>query len=296
MKFYQVKGNTWALALGETMPVYRLDERRAILFDTGYPNERGKLEEALAENQLELSAVVCSHAHVDHVGSGEYFRKKYQIPLYISQSEGGILCNHLNMKAYRVAITPKETLEEMGDTLSSEATLIPTGRESVEICGEVFHIRHTPGHSSEHLCFITPDGVCYLGDALLSQDHMNSKFPYALDVANTLKSHDLINTFDYDHYILAHNGDFPPHLLNFLVEENKNLFRTRAEEIKNCCGEGKTIDKLTLDLCKEYGLSVRKASRIIMFQRTIRFFLEYLLDEGLVSMEMDNNGLIYRKL
>lgn len=296
MEFVQVKGNTWAIVGSCYMPVYRVNERDCILMDTGYPSERGELEAILEQEGLQLLAIICTHAHIDHIGSAAYFQEKYQIPIYLSQAEAGIMCSLLNTKAYRIILSPEEVRKEMGDTLSRNVQVIPYGTELLTLsCGVNFGIEWTEGHSSEHICVITADDVCYVGDAVLTKDQLQAKFPYALDIAGAMKSHDKIAEFPYSHYIMAHFGECIKDELPSLAYLNKALFQLRAEEIYQYLDTAKTIDRLTLDLCKEFSLNVSKPKRVYFYQRTIRFFLEYLEDLGRITMLMTEDGLCYQQ-
>ncbi len=297
MEFQQIKGNTWAIIGSCYMPVYRVNERDCILLDTGYPNEREALEAVLEAEGLCLVGMICTHAHIDHIGSAAYFQQKYDIPLYLSQGEAGILSNLLNTKAYRVIQTPEETRKDMGDTLSRTVRVIPYGTELITMdCGVNFGIAWTEGHSSEHICVITADDVCYLGDAVLTKDQLQAKFPYALDIAGAMKAHDKIAEFPYSHYVMAHYGQCTKDELPSLAYLNKALFQLRSEEIYLALEVPKTIDRLTLDLCKQYELNAVKPKRVYFYQRTIRFFLEYLEDCGRISMVMTKDGLCYTQL
>ncbi len=294
MNFTQVKGKTWVLEGLEWFPVYRLDETHCILLDTGFPKEQKKLEAGLAEHGLVPRAVACSHAHVDHVGSAMYFHTKYEIPLYISQEEAGILCSYLNLKAYRPTLTPKE-LRDGIDMLCTTATVISDGCEKVVICGAEFGLHKSRGHSSGHLSFVSPDGVCYLGDSLLKGAELEGKLPFAVDIGVHLANFEEIRRYPYGWYILAHGGVVPQHELGDLVDANRDLFLGRASVIKELLGAGKNVDQLTLAFCEYFRLNARKPKRILMFQRTIRFFLEYLEDNEEIEVFMDGEfGVCYR--
>ncbi len=295
MELKQIKGKTWALIGSCVQMLYRIDEKHCILFDTGYPKEREKLKRALGTHSLHLVAVCCTHAHIDHIGSAAYLQKTYEIPLYLSQAEGGILCSLLNTKAYRVAITPQETIQDMGDTIITDFTAIMPGTKTITLPLDIeIGVIESQGHSSGHLGYVTPDGVCFLGDALLSESQLGAKLPYALDVAGALSCHEKLKQLDHDLYLLSHFGtveksDFLP-----LIEQNMALFQGRAEEVFHILEEGKTMEKLTLDLCKFHQLSTRRAKRVYFYQRTLRFFLDYLEDSGKVEMVMGEDGIVYR--
>lgn len=293
MEFYQVSGKTWVFEALEMLPIYRIDEKRCIMFDTGFPQEQKKLEEGLEEHNLEPVAIVCSHAHIDHVGAGAYFHEKYQIPLYISQEEAGILCSYLNLKAYRPHMTPNELRLGIG-MLCTTATEIPVGAEHLEVCGMDLRLHVSRGHSSGHLAFGLPDGVCYLADSVLCGVDLGAKLPFAVDIASMIAHYEEIRHWDYDKYIIAHKGIVEKSEMSALLDQNRDMFLERAEEIKLLLEQGKTVDQLCLDFCQKHQLNTRKPKRVQMYQRTLRFFLEYLEDEGLVVLDLNEQGLIYR--
>ena len=63
MKLTHVKGNTYVLEGWGMIPLYKLDDTHCILLDCGLTEERGKIEETLAENNLTLVGIIVSHAH-----------------------------------------------------------------------------------------------------------------------------------------------------------------------------------------------------------------------------------------
>ena len=52
MKLTQVRGNTWVLDSWELIPLYKLDDHRCVLLDTGTVEQREELEETLDEAGL----------------------------------------------------------------------------------------------------------------------------------------------------------------------------------------------------------------------------------------------------
>ena len=60
MKLTQVKGNTWVLEGFELIPLYRLDNNKCILLDTGLEQEREDIENTLLEAGLTPAGILCS--------------------------------------------------------------------------------------------------------------------------------------------------------------------------------------------------------------------------------------------
>ena len=75
MNLRQIKGNTWVLEGIEWIPLYKLDDRRCILLDTGVGQEQEELEQTLLVHDLVPVGILCSHAHVEHGGNNRYFQE-----------------------------------------------------------------------------------------------------------------------------------------------------------------------------------------------------------------------------
>lgn len=89
MKLTQVRGNTWVLDSWELIPLYKLDDRRCVLLDTGTVEQREDLEDTLDEAGLTPVAILGSHTHIDHMGSHAYFQKTRGTQVVMSLGEAG---------------------------------------------------------------------------------------------------------------------------------------------------------------------------------------------------------------
>lgn len=294
MELTQIKGNTWVLKGNAWIPLYRVGND-CILLDSGLPQEREKLENALKENNLNPIGVLCTHAHIDHCGSSAYFQKKYQIPFGISVIEAGMLKDSLNMKVYRIMSTPGQSAKDMADVVTQPEVEIPLEDGTITFAGVEFGVHATPGHSSGHLCFTTPDGVCYLGDALMTADLMESKLPYALDVAKAIQSQQKLLQIPAEIFVFAHTGQAMAAEMPDLVAQNTALFQKRGEEILSLLDEPKFFDQLAVETCAMFELKIEKPQRVLYFQRNVRLYLEYLQDQELVEPIIGAGGVMYQR-
>ena len=95
MELEQVKGNTWVLKSWELIPFYKLDDSHCILLDTGLNDQREDLEGSLREAGLTPVGVICSHAHIDHMGNVAYLKQTYGTQLAMSLGEAGHQMSYL---------------------------------------------------------------------------------------------------------------------------------------------------------------------------------------------------------
>lgn len=88
MKLIQVRGNTFCIDTGMTaIPIYKINDEEIIMLDTGWVKEREGIENLLEENSLRIVGIINSHAHIDHIGNNDCFKKKYNCLIAMSAFE-----------------------------------------------------------------------------------------------------------------------------------------------------------------------------------------------------------------
>lgn len=288
MNLTQVKGNTWVIEASELIPLYRLDDGRCILLDTGLPGEREELDDTLRSAGLIPAGVLCSHAHVDHCANNGYFQGKYGTKIALTGPEAGMCSTILTLKCYFLTLPPGMVERESACMVHTPDVILPPADGPFSFCGTDFQIVHTPGHSSGHICTVTPDNVCYTADALLSAQQLEAKLPYSLSHREAISSREKLRGLDCAAYVMAHRGICGPSEFQSLIDANQALVRRRAEEILALVDRPMTASQIGEAACVYYQLLTRKPRRALRFERNIRFFLEYLTDGGALVMDCQN--------
>ena len=180
MKLTQVRGNTWVLDSWELIPLYKLDDHRCVLLDTGTVEQREDLEDTLDEAGLTPVAILGSHTHIDHMGSHAYFQKTRGTQVVMSLGEAGQIFSPLGLQLqynnFPMALFPD--YPELGTAPCVPDRVILPGEEAVTLFGATFGILRTPGHTVDHLCVRTPDDVLYVADAMMTGRTLHyAKFP-----------------------------------------------------------------------------------------------------------------------
>ena len=176
--------------------------------------------------------------------------------------------------------------------LHTPDVIIPPADGPFSFCGAKFRIVHTPGHSSGHVCTVTPDNVCYTADALLSRELLEAKLPYNLSQRMAIASREKLRNLNCDFYIMAHRGVCGPGEIGPLIDANQALVRRRAEEILSLVDRPMTASQIDEKACTLYQLFTHKPRRSLRFERNVRFFIEYLVDTGRLT-ETCKNGAAY---
>ena len=292
MNLKHIQGNTWVIEGNQLIPIYILPDKRCILMDSGLRKEREELEQLLKDNGLSPAAIVCTHAHVDHCANNDYFQKKYHIPVALSGPETGMASSILNLKCYRLLVSPDVAEQEMSDMVHTPDIVIPYVDWKLELEGERFGIVTTPGHSSGHICVITPDNVCYAGDAIMSREMMDAKLPYSLSIQHAMASRKKLLDLDCDLFVMAHRGICTKEEIGQLIEDNHALILRRAAEILELVDEPMDFSHLCGKVCQRFELFSPRARRALYYERNIRLFIEFLVDRGELDME-SRQGVAY---
>jgi glyoxylase-like metal-dependent hydrolase (beta-lactamase superfamily II) len=291
MELRQVLGQTWAIEGSGMMGLYRLDQRRCILLDCGQRWEREELADLLDRRGLTPVGVLASHIHVDHSINCGWLRARYRCPVAVPAGEAHLCASALGLKGFLWCFSPGDLERLWGDLLCPVDQTIPAGDGPFSFAGAEFHIVHTPGHSLDHLSIITPDRVCYTGDAVFSGEMLSAKLPFGLCLATMMDSVQKVGQLDCAAYILSHRGvyqDVAP-----LVEATGELLRRRTGEIAALADRPMTKDELWRATVDHFQLYSSKPTRVAMLQRTLGLYLDYLVDAGRLTIAARRGQLYY---
>lgn len=152
------------------------------LVDTGYPGDRELLLaslHAVGADPSAVAAVLVTHAHSDHIGSAEYLRTRYGIPVLAHREEvpharrdflQQVSVGRIAAGAWRPGVLPwaVRALRSGGkrETPVAEPREFPCDGP-LDVPGRPVPV-HSPGHTDGHCAYHLPDrGILITGDALV---------------------------------------------------------------------------------------------------------------------------------
>ncbi|MBZ9609244.1 MBL fold metallo-hydrolase [Clostridium estertheticum] len=296
MEIKEIKGNTFCVDTGMTyIPFYKINHEEIIMLDSGWAQgEREGIDELLLKNNFKVVAIICSHAHIDHVGNNAYFKEKYNCIIAMPSYEALICSSTINLKLYYSSQTLADVTEHFGEMVCETDIMILDNQDSITVCGVEFKIIHTPGHSPAHICITTPDDVVYLGDSLISYEVMRgAKMPYAyilsVDLESKLKLYDL----KYSKYVVAHKGMYDD--ITKLIADNISFYKDRALRIYNVIDGNMTMEDILKAVIKNFNINVKSKYRYTTIERMLKSYVEYLNETGMIVLNMDKGFLKYSK-
>ena len=285
-----VLGRTWVIEGSGLMGLYRLDGGKCILLDSGELFEREALAELLDRSGLTPIGVISSHIHVDHAINNGWLKERYGTLVAVPAGEADFTRRAESVKAYFYSAPPgvlKETFRNMEGPVD---VTIPAHDGTFTFCGVAFQILHTPGHSLDHLAIITPDQVCYAGDAVVSGEVLQAKLPYHLCLELALESGERLRSTDCRSYIVTHRGVHTD--INAVVDDAADLIRRRASEILSLITRPMHFTEIWQAVNEHFSLLSSRPVRAALMERNLRSFLDYLMDVGQLQWSADR-GLLY---
>ena len=178
MKWTPIKGKTEYIDFGLSLAAaYHLSETEIVLIDSGAAPSP-ELPAALEQRGVRVRAILCSHPHPDHIANNPILYRRFGCDIFVP--EEGLA----NMAQEGWPLYP------MSPELP-EPPLIPISADAawLDVDGARFRLISTPGHMPGHTAIVTPDDVCFLGDALISIEVLSQfKMPYMTDVDLSIRS------------------------------------------------------------------------------------------------------------
>lgn len=217
---------------GSRTNLYILSDGDSVcLVDTGYPRDLNAVETALdglGRSLADVSAVLMTHAHADHLGSAEHIRTEHGATVYSHVEEAPHIRGEIEERistGYMLSHLwwPKMVSFVFNVVRSGGAKVVPVRDVSIfteedvafDLPGNPVPV-FTPGHTSGHCSFHLADrGVLITGDALVTHDSLTQEVGPRLlhhafnhDQAQTIRSLDRIRGLAADVLLPGHGEPF----------------------------------------------------------------------------------------
>ncbi|WP_073269588.1 MBL fold metallo-hydrolase [Alkalibacter saccharofermentans] len=294
MSLIHVTGNTYCIDLGYSyVGLYRIGKNDAVLLDTGRPGEEGDiLLNAIRENNIIIKAIISTHAHIDHVGNNSLLKNHFNSTIAMHFNEAGLCFSDLSIKNANPILDLHHAKRFYSNMVCKTDRLILDSDDKITFEGADFSIFHAPGHSPGHICVITPDGVAYLGDALLGKSSLRAaKLPYAFSHSADIKSKEQLRGLKADGYILSHKdilGDISPLIDSGIKKVNDTttrVFRLIEGEME--------FGAILKKAISEFNIRIDSYEKYARVERLFRPFLEYLVETNQVVLYSKDGCLYY---
>ena len=142
------------------------DTGQAIFVDPCDEDER--LWQAVVDAGVTLTAIVLTHAHLDHVGAVETIRSRAGVPVYLHPDDDQLLANVVQQgRMFGLMVKPVAPAERQ----LADGDRITFGTITLDVL-------HTPGHSPGGVClYSADDSTLIAGDTLFQRSVGRTDLP-----------------------------------------------------------------------------------------------------------------------
>jgi glyoxylase-like metal-dependent hydrolase (beta-lactamase superfamily II) len=243
---------------------YLIGHKDISLVDPG-PLQENRLDKIVADCGSNLKRVLVTHTHKDHSPGAAYLQKKYSLPVFGQRVQND---DGLQDKTF----APTRELFH-GD-------LVETDEYTIETI-------HTPGHASNHLCFLVKESSCILtGDHIMNGSTVVIAPPDG-DMLAYINSLELLKGYVFEKIGPGH-GEFmdnPFQVIDWIINHRMQRERKVLEKMKSS-GVFKIEELLPL----VYDDVDRRLFPLAI--RSLEAHLRKLEKEGIVNKDQENWTLV----
>ena len=265
------------------------EENQVCLIDSGNDKSAGKkIKQILTRQGWHLAAIYNTHSHADHIGGNRYLQTQTGCPVYAPGIELDFTRHPLLEPSFLYGANPPGDLRHKflmaQDSRAEELTneVLPQGWEMISL----------PGHSFDMVGFRSPDDVVYLADCLSSRETLQKyQISFLVDVEAYLQTLEKVKTMEARLFIPSHAE--PASEIAALAQVNIDKVHEIADRILAVCKEPKGTDQIIKALFDAYSL-VLTFEQYALVGSTVRSYLAWLKDKGLVAADFSSNMLVWR--
>ncbi len=170
--------------------------REAMVVDPG--DEISRILEVLARHSLKVTAIVVTHAHIDHIGGAQKLKQATGAPVYMNLQDAE-LQKMLPVQAAWLGVAEPEPVAIDGPAKDGD-TIVVGATE--------FHVLHTPGHTPGSISLYAPAAQKLIAGDTLFRDSIGRTDLPGGDGRQILRSiHDKLLPLPGDTIVIPGHGD-----------------------------------------------------------------------------------------
>ncbi len=288
-ELHQVGENSFYIQSPAKIGLVKLNDTNVCLIDSGNDKNAGrKVRQVLDANGWNLTAIYNTHSNADHIGGNKYLQQQTGCKIYAP----GIECDFTNHPILEPAFLyggfPCEDLrhkfllaqESNAEYLSDNN--IPEMLEPIKLSGHFFDM----------VGFRTTDDVVYLADCLSSKETLDKyQISFIYDVAEYINTLQMVKDMKASMFVPAHAE--PTENISDLSQYNIDKVYEIADKILDICKIPTHFEKILQTLFNDYNLQMN-FEQYVLVGSTIRSYLSWLKDEGKLSVNFEDNMLLWQ--
>lgn len=283
--------DTWCIVTGSSrIPLYMPDRRNAVMIDSGLKNpDRYGIMALLEQEGIHVAAILTSHFHRDHIGNHRVIKDKFGSKVYMTPFTSAICNNPQKSSTYESSML---AILRGGPIKCSSDHIFDPDAQSITAAGSSFELIPLPGHAQEHTGFVTPDGVAYLGDTVLSREILRAvRIPYCTFCKEDLEAKAKAREFSYNCYILAHNSVTDS--IRELAQENIDNMHDKINMVESFTAHYITLEALAAKVMEHTHADTNSLVKVLGAKRNVQVLVEYLQETGRLDIRAKDGYIEY---
>ncbi|MBR3832789.1 MAG: MBL fold metallo-hydrolase [Lachnospiraceae bacterium] len=258
--------------------------QQVCLIDSGVDSTVARvIDKRMMEAGFCVKMIINTHYHADHTGGNDYFKKKYDCPIYSTKMNAALISNYDICPAIVWGAKPIDEIMNNyfyatpTEALDIDDITLPEGLELIEL----------NGHSLSQIGVRTSDDVLFLGDVVISKETID-KHPltYIYDPEVQLKTLEALKKVKASLYVPYHAE--PVKKIRFLCDYNIKCMEDNIALIKEICSEPRHLDEIISMFYNRRGLKL-SLYKYAVEGGIIRTYLTYLYNKGELTVTNENN-------
>ncbi len=283
-------GSTYVARGATNVGVFAPGDGSAVLVDSGNDDDAGRrILRACEAAGLRVTCIANTHSNADHCGGNAFIQARTDCRIAASRPEAAFIEDPSLEPSFLWGGFPLPPLRNkflmakrsrVTDLLSAPCPVPGAGVDALPL----------PGHYVGMVGFMTPDRVFFAADSVASPEILRKySYYFVYDVAAHLATLDALTEIDADWIVPSHAE--PTREAEPLAAANKAKILEVGERILELCSEASTPETLAARLAESYGLELNH-TQYALLGSTLRSYVSWLADRGLVSSRLEANRLI----
>ena len=266
-------------------------ENEVCLIDSGNDKDAGKkIRKILNARGWSLRAIYNTHSHADHIGGNRFLQTQTGCRIYAPGMECDFTRHPLLEPLGLYGGNPPKDLRHKF-LMAQESEVLPL---TEEVLPEGWEMLSLPGHSFDMTGFRVPGDIVFLADCLSSEATLEKyQIGYLHNVESYLETLEKVCSMKAALFIPSHadpTADIAP-----LAGKNMEKVHDIIDQILGICSEPKSTERILKELFDAYGLNMN-FEQYALIGSTLRSYLTYMKEKGLLEAGFDSNMLLWTRI
>ncbi|MGR6835396.1 MBL fold metallo-hydrolase [Syntrophomonas erecta] len=295
MKKQKISGNTFWIKNPTNTGLFVFKDKYTLLVDCGTIQQAKKIGVYLGQEGLNIKYLFYTHSHPDHCEGNLYCKNQFPGSHTIATEETSLFMeNSYLFPLYLYGGNPSTNLlRSLSSNQKQEIDQIITPG-TCKINEEKFEVIPLPGHALGQAGIGTRDRVCFLGDALFSQEILEKySFPFLYDIPAFKSTLELLPQLDYEYFVLGHADQiYSREELVKLTEMNTLNLNRYLDLVVELLQQPKSREELLEEIVILEDLEP-DFQEYFFISSTLAAMIAFLDHKNLIDYQLENGRLYY---